>query len=123
MNASPRIYFNPELGTTSTIKVLKGDVEYIRSDLVVQTADSKDESSSVDNKGLLSCVEFRVLRAMKEFRKVNGCMPTTRELQKACGFASQTSVMRAVTNMENKGVIKRSIRTSIRSARIQPGYE
>ncbi|MBS0658867.1 MAG: repressor LexA [Verrucomicrobia bacterium] len=49
-----------------------------------------------------------VLEYLTDHRRRLGIMPSTRDIQKALGFASQTSVVRALAALEKKGAIKRA---------------
>lgn len=49
-----------------------------------------------------------VLEYLTDHRRRLGIMPSTRDIQKSLGFASQTSVVRALAALEKKGAIKRA---------------
>lgn len=49
-----------------------------------------------------------VLEYLTDHRRRLGIMPSTRDIQKSLGFASQTSVVRALGALEKKGAIKRA---------------
>lgn len=48
-----------------------------------------------------------ILQYLKEYQRDCGLMPSTREIQNAFGFASQTAAMSHLRALESKGVIQR----------------
>lgn len=59
--------------------------------------------------------QAQVYRCLEEMHREKGFMPTTREVQKQMGFASQTSVVRALAGLERKGWIRRPVERGARA--------
>jgi repressor LexA len=49
----------------------------------------------------------QLLQFLREFQRAHGVMPSTREIQRHFGFASQTAAMSHLRALEKKGVIQR----------------
>lgn len=51
--------------------------------------------------------QTELLEYLKQYQRENGVMPSTREIQRHFGFASQTAAMSHLRALEKKGVIQR----------------
>ncbi len=56
---------------------------------------------------LLTSRQSELLQYLRDYQRENGVMPSTREIQRHFGFASQTAAMSHLRALEKKGVIQR----------------